>query len=187
MTIVFENWGKTTRFKDVVYTEKIDGTNAAVAVFGDEFAAQSRKRLITPDSDNFGFAAWAYANQEQLTGLLGQGRHFGEWWGKGIQRGYGLGHRRFSVFNTGRWFADNENPEPVDVGGVLVGPVPVLAHYALDFNKIDELMNDLREGGSKAAPGFMKPEGICIFDTQSGHIKKVTFEFSNGKWDRPVE
>lgn len=184
MTIVFQGWPKTTRFKDVVYTEKIDGTNAAVIVDGGDFGVQSKNRLITPGSDNFGFAMWAYRNRDELVDLLGQGRHFGEWWGQGIQRGYGLDHRRFSVFNTGRWFSDNESPEPVDVDGVLVGPVPVLAHYTLSFDKIDELMNDLRDVGSKAAPGFMKPEGLCVYDAQSGVVKKVTFEFSNGKWDK---
>jgi hypothetical protein len=34
---------------------------------------------------------------------LGPGRHFGEWWGAGIQRRYGLTEKRFSLFNVTRW------------------------------------------------------------------------------------
>jgi len=186
MTIQFEGWPKTTRFKDVVYTEKIDGTNAAIVIDidGDEFGAQSRKRMITPDNDNYGFAGWAYKNQIELSDLFGHGRFFGEWWGKGINRGYGIDDRRFSVFNTGRWAADTGSMDPIEIGGVLVGPVPVLDVHTLDFDLIDHLMQDLRDDGSKAAPGFMKPEGLCVYDTQAGRVKKVTFEFSNGKWDK---
>ena len=31
---------------------------------------------------------------------LGSGYHYGEWWGHKIQRGYGLKHRVFSLFQT---------------------------------------------------------------------------------------
>ena len=51
---------------------------------------------------------------------LGVGQHFGEWWGFGIQRGYGLHERRFSLFNTGRWSDPAVRP-------ACCGVVPVLA------------------------------------------------------------
>jgi len=100
-----------------VITEKIDGTNAAIGVVqtgwdGEAGAvsrphyrvyAQSRTRIITPQSDNMGFAAWVQQHAEVLAQTLGEGLHFGEWWGVGIQRGYGLSERRFSLFNTARW------------------------------------------------------------------------------------
>src|SRR5690242_770744 len=56
----FQAWPKIPRlFRRFIITEKIDGTNAAVVVTEDgEVLAQSRTRFITPDSDNFGFAAW---------------------------------------------------------------------------------------------------------------------------------
>ena len=52
----------------------------------------------------FGFARWVETNRERLITLLGPGLHFGEWWGSGIQRGYGLtkGDKRFSLFNVER-------------------------------------------------------------------------------------
>src|ERR1700744_5037408 len=93
----FKPWPKTPRyFRDITITEKIDGTNAAIGiqpVAGSDYPmvyAQSRKRIITKDDDNYGFARWVYDNCETLVEDLGYGLHFGEWWGKGIQRSYGL-------------------------------------------------------------------------------------------------
>src|SRR5690606_13561404 len=89
--------------RNIIVTEKIDGTNASIFIGEDgEFLVGSRTRWITPEKDNFGFAAWAHENRDELM-KLGPGHHFGEWWGRGIQRGYGLNERRFSLFNTSRW------------------------------------------------------------------------------------
>ena len=44
--------------REVVFSEKIDGTNACVGIVDDVVFAQSRSRVITPGDDNFGFAAW---------------------------------------------------------------------------------------------------------------------------------
>lgn len=84
----FVEWPKTKRlFRDIVVTEKLDGTNSAIhltpvadweadlisTVPGDRslhavevdgvhwaVTAQSRKRIITPGktTDNYGFAGW---------------------------------------------------------------------------------------------------------------------------------
>ena len=75
--------------RQVIVTEKIDGTNAQIRITEDgQFLVGSRSRWITPDNDNHGFAKWAYAHKDSLM-ELGVGSHFGEWWGSGIQRGYG--------------------------------------------------------------------------------------------------
>src|SRR3954471_9773147 len=100
----FEPFQKIARLKrNSIITEKIDGTNAVVAI-GDDgtFRVGSRTRWITPDDDNYGFAKWAFAHEDELR-ELGPGRHFGEWWGNGIQRKYGVLDKRFSLFNVGRW------------------------------------------------------------------------------------
>jgi hypothetical protein len=92
--IEFKAWPKIARLnRRMIITEKIDGTNAAVIVTeGGQVYAQSRTRLITPGktTDNFGFAAWVEQNKVFLAERLGPGYHYGEWWGVGIQRGYGL-------------------------------------------------------------------------------------------------
>lgn len=158
--------------REIVVTEKIDGTNAQVFITedGDLFAG-SRTRWITPEADNFGFAAWAYGNKAQLL-ELGPGSHFGEWWGAGIQRRYGLNEKRFSLFNTARW--SDSRPECCHV-------VPVL--YAGDFDtaRIDSALWGLEQLGSLAAPGFMDPEGVVVFHTAG----RVGFKKTIKRDDQP--
>ena len=91
----FVEFAKMARLnREVIVTEKIDGTNACVGISEDgRIFAGSRSRWITPQDDNFGFAAWVQAHRDQLL-TLGPGRHFGEWWGAGIQRRYGQAEKR---------------------------------------------------------------------------------------------
>lgn len=158
--------------RDMVVTEKIDGTNALVSVSGEGVVrAGIRTRWITPESDNFGFAAWVRDNEESLR-TLGPGLHFGEWWGRGIQRGYGLDERRFSLFNVWRWNESNVPP--------CCHVVPVL--YRGDFctAEVKEQLAILKEIGSYAAPGFMQPEGLVVFHAKSGQLFKVTLDKNDG-------
>lgn len=101
----FEAFPSISRLsRSFTVTEKIDGTNAQVHVSEDgTVCAGSRSRWITPEADNFGFAAWVKAHEDELRNGLGVGSHFGEWWGAGIQRRYGLAEKRFSLFNVARW------------------------------------------------------------------------------------
>lgn len=162
--VEFESFHKTPRWSKtfIRVTEKIDGTNAQVYVPADPaepVLAGSRNRWITPESDNYGFAAFVYDHAEMFR-RLGPGRHFGEWWGAGIQRRYGLEERRFSLFNVGRWGAAGENlPEGLPAN---VGVVPLLYEGPIDAAKVDLVHGHLMEHGSVAAPGWMKPEGVVI-------------------------
>lgn len=173
MSVEFKAWPKTPRlFRPVTLTEKIDGTNAAVIVADDlTVAAQSRNRLITPKDDNYGFAKWVYDNAEALASILGPGHHYGEWWGKGIQRGYGLDHRRFSLFNVNRY----ASTDFAEVKGL--GLVPVLASFdVLDTAEVSQQVEALRVGGSVAAEGFDRPEGVIVFMSSSQQVYKVLLE-----------
>lgn len=170
--ITFEAWPKIPRLnRNCIITEKLDGTNAAVIVAEDgRVGAQSRNRLISPDDDNFGFARWVVENAGSLASLLGPGRHFGEWWGAGIQRGYGMTEKRFSLFNAHRW-------QKADFSEVSeLGVVPILATHTFSSNLVAGVIEDLRVDGSAAAPGFMKPEGIVVFHTASREMYKVLIE-----------
>lgn len=176
--IEFKAWPKIARLnRDVVITEKIDGTNAAVIVDEDgvTVGAQSRNRLITPDQDNAGFAAWVYANAAGLADVLGPGHHFGEWWGSGIQRGYGLkkGERWFSLFNTSRWDDqyDHEKWEPLGLG-----IVPILYEGPFSELFVSRSLAELKHGGSLANHGFMNPEGIVLYHKAANQMFKVTLE-----------
>jgi hypothetical protein len=153
--IAFVEFPKMPRLsREIIVTEKIDGTNAQVHITDDgRILAGSRTRWIMPEADNFGFAAWVRDNAEELA-KLGPGSHFGEWWGAGIQRRYGLSEKRFSLFNVDRW--GDERPACCHV-------VPVLYRGNFDTFEIETALERLRFAGSEAAPGFMNPEGVVVY------------------------
>lgn len=180
---MFQAWPKIPRWENekFFFTEKIDGTNACIIISSDPeivekpittvksknpdqpnlfIFAQSRTRLIYPGDDNFGFAAWVKENAHELV-KLGEGYHYGEWWGKGIQRGYDIEEKRFSLFNTKRWGPHNPTtPQCVSV-------VPTI-----HASTLEEAHQKLVEGGSLAAPGYMNVEGIVMYMYQTDQYYK---------------
>lgn len=154
--------------REIVITEKLDGTNAQVSISDDlsTVRAGSRTRWITPEQDNYGFAAWVRDNEDELR-LLGPGRHFGEWWGAGIQRRYDQQEKHFSLFNVGRW--SDERPSCCRV-------VPTLYRGEFCTTAINEVVDGLAKNGSVAAPGFMKPEGVIVFHIAGNLGFKKTIE-----------
>jgi len=186
--VEFHAWPKTPRlFRDVVVTEKIDGTNGAIIITEDGKAyAQSRKRLITPEDDNFGFAAWVEDHSHLLAMILGPGRHFGEWWGSGIQRGYDCkqGDRRFSLFNTSKWAHLKDHPVYPELPALSV--VPVLWQGPLDTTRILDISDYLQRHGSIAKPGYPRPEGVCVYHTASSSVFKVPFDKQEGREAAPL-
>lgn len=166
----FKAFDKIARFnRTVIVTEKIDGTNGIVCVTEDgRVIAGSRSRWITPEDDNFGFARWVKEHEEELRTGLGIDLHYGEWWGAGIQRRYDLKEKRFSLFNVSRWTDD--------VRPACCGIVPTLALDARPHVAVEKALEILRIEGSKAAPGFMKPEGIVAYHTAAQVLFKVTLE-----------
>jgi hypothetical protein len=170
MSIPFVSFNKIPRWsRQVIVTEKLDGTNAQVHITDDLLMfAGSRNRWITLEDDNFGFAKWVEANKVELY-KLGPGTHYGEWWGSGIQRKYGLKEKRFSLFNVSRWADDSVRPE-------CCGVVPKLWEGPLDEMPLGDILGKLKSEGSVAAPGFMNPEGIVIYHAASKQLFKKTLE-----------
>ena len=164
----FEPFNKIARLtRECTITEKIDGTNGCICIGENgEFLVGSRTRWITPDDDNFGFALWAHENRDELMGL-GVGRYFGEWWGSGIQRKYDQDRKRFSLFNTHRWA--ESRPNCCDV-------VPILYSGLFETGFVAEAILLLKQFGSKAAPGFMKPEGIVVYHHAANLYFKKTLD-----------
>lgn len=203
--------------RQVVITEKIDGTNGlvevtkteettffvdgdvnnpgtAVSIWSDEtqththytVRAGSRNRWLTADSDNFGFASWVRDNAVELT-ELGEGRHYGEWFGKGIQSGYGLDEKRFALFNTKRWL-DIRDPQIDDLyratfpkavpapSAVTVVPVILVTEGQYLNQAVDQALHTLESEGSFIAPGFKNPEGIVVYHDPAGAYFKVTLK-----------
>lgn len=175
MTEEFIPFQKIPRWssQDVVITEKVDGTNAQVCVNEEctDFRCGSRTRWITPDEDNYGFARWCSDNRDAILSL-GKGQHFGEWYGSGIQRNYWLKERRFVLFNTLRW----STPEQWErLEKTPIGLVPVLYRGPFNDKAIEDCMEDLKVNGSRAAPGFMAPEGVVIYIPGNRSLFKYTF------------
>lgn len=173
---VFNEFRKIPRLsRDIVVTEKIDGTNGVIFIPDAVEAADfdyppivpgSRSRWLVNGDENHGFARWVYEHQNDLL-KLGPGCHYGEWWGKGIQRGYGLAEKRFSLFNTSRWSDPATRPECCHV-------VPVLYEGVFSEDAIKTALRELDWHGSVAAPGFKSPEGVVIFHTAGNLFFKKT-------------
>jgi hypothetical protein len=175
MATPFTPFPKLPRLRrGVVITEKIDGTNASIYIGDDgEFLVGSRNRWITPERDNFGFARWAHEHKDELM-ELGPGHHFGEWWGHGIQRGYGLekGERRFSLFNVSRWKEEALPP--------CCSLVPLLySGDCFSSNIVDAMIEKLKVHGSYIVPGFMRPEGVCVYLSAARIVFKQLIENDN--------
>lgn len=183
----FESFNKIARLsRKCVVSEKIDGTNGQIAISEDGglYVGSRNQWIYTPDggytNDPFGFARWALDHKDELVEQLGVGRHYGEWWGNGIQRGYGLpkGERRYSLFNTSRWSDETVRPS-------CCGVVPVLYEGIFDTVVIQDCLNRLKESGSAVAPGFMRPEGVVVFHAAANTLFKKTIEKDEeSKWKR---
>ena len=191
--LIFEPFPKIPRLKrGCVISEKVDGSNAQIVFdqYGNVLVG-SRKRTIFPEgtvcqglsiikgTDNYGFAGWVQENQALLFRTLGPGRHYGEWAGLGIQRGYKLDHKRFFLFNTHRF-----GNLPEDALNIGLDVVPVL--YAGDFTTtaVDDAMEDLRVNGSRV-DGVSNAEGVIVYHTAAQAYFKVTFDGDRGKWEMP--
>lgn len=192
----FTPFQKIGRLKRTMFvTEKIDGTNAQIVIQEQQplpptsappllswfdlpddktynMWAGSRNRFLSLENDNFGFARWVSYNWQELA-KLGPGQHFGEWWGQGIQRGYGLTEKRFSLFNTDRWLINPNRPACCRV-------VPLIA-ISEDFSCVDAALDRLRMHGSQAAPGFMSAEGVVVYHTGTRSYAKVTLNGDQAK------
>lgn len=109
-------------------TVKLHGTNGGVGWAKDSpvLSIQSRKQLITTESDNAGFARFVTAQTAIFQKLLALLAHdldrdmvhvFGEWCGKGIQKGVGIAEvdPLFVIFGvrTERIINANGTEEPI--------------------------------------------------------------------------
>lgn len=197
----FQEFEKIARLnREVIVTEKIDGTNGQVHIRPAEgselemgydtqvdiggvahyIRAGSRSRWVLHlgTDDNNGFGRWVHQHAHELA-ALGPGAHFGEWWGAGIQRKYGLTEKRWSLFNVGRWVDSRANTpvgEKQQIAPACCHVVPILSEGIGLHEVVQHALSRLRTEGSAAAPGFMKPEGIVAFHTHARMLFKVTLE-----------
>lgn len=170
----FKEFPKITRFyeQNICVTEKIDGTNGLIWISEDLsiVRAGSRTRWVSTTDDNYGFARFVDDNVEDLK-KLGAGYHYGEWWGQGIQRKYGMPQKVFSLFNVSKWQDKTARPVCCDV-------VPVIYNGVVT----PEIVERFREpmGVSVAALNygveFNNPEGVMMYFTKGGMYFKAPNE-----------
>lgn len=172
MLPIFKEWPSIQRLSSetIIITEKIDGTNGIVYVSDDSsiVLAGSRNRWLSnpdgtpckPGDDNFKFSKWVYDNSETLK-LLGPGYHYGEFYGPGIQRGYGVSEKSWVSFEF--WRNDLTTIEKV----------PILFEGRYTPTIYEEVIQQLINSGSVFKPGFMKPEGVVI---QFKNVKGAKFK-----------
>jgi hypothetical protein len=186
----FTPYPKTPRLnREVIVTEKVDGSNGQVYITDDPIRglapvaqiaqdgqlpalvyAGSRNRWVHPGDDNFGFAAWVASTAGTLVDDLGHGRHYGEWYGKGINRNpYEIQHKAFALFNP---FTDLGSPATPHLG-----VVPLLA--VCDFQDLQpmlkNLLAELRAYGT-CLPNILcdYAEGVVVYHTAGRQTFKVT-------------
>lgn len=106
-------------------TIKLHGTNAGVSFnYIDGMWAQSRENIITPLKDNAGFAFFVETHQNPIINLMNRlvmnnyldlNKYtltiFGEWVGKGIQKGVAISNIEKSWFIFGAKVSDPENEQ----------------------------------------------------------------------------
>lgn len=171
----FKAWPKIQRLdkNTVTITEKIDGTNACVIVDnGEVVGCQSRNRLITPEDDNMGFANWAEQHKAELA-TLGNGYHYGEWAGPGIQSNpHDLAEKTFFLFDARRHGMFQENPD--HPAKSVVSVVPILYTGKYSEPTVDRILFELSTGETGVGAGKKtKPEGIILyFHAFQQHLKR---------------
>ncbi len=193
--VEFKEWPKIPRGgggETITITEKIDGTNACIIVSeGLVIGAQSRTQLLCERelyivegfigevgkwenrSDNYGFADYVRNNENELS-KLGDGYHYGEWAGPGIQKNHhNLEKKTLFLFNSDRW-RDGRQERPAGVECV-----PVIYEGEWGPHIIENTMKELWD--TAKYKGY-HPEGIVIWYHKTRRYEKVTFENANGKW-----
>ncbi len=179
--VPFESYPKIENIKKIYMsvTQKIHGTNGQIYITcnGKDYNiyAGSRNRWLSLNNDNAGFARFVHDNRHEIVNLLGEGRHFGEWAGEGINTGEGMKEKKFFLFDWRRW---QKMPLPKGIDSV-----PVL--YTGDWSRqqLEAIMQDLKLNGSRIVPGYMKPEGIVI--NLAGKLYKKVFDEEEVQWAKP--
>lgn len=174
----FKAWPEIKRFSGihVQITEKIHGTNAQIDIASGKARAAGRTRYLSITHDNFGFASWVATNEADIVAKLGEGRHYGEWVGPGINNGYGLTAKRLVLFTPKR-YEGIVLPDRVDL-------LPILYDGVYSPDALKRILDQLKEKGSTYAPGCMTPEGVVIDFVGLGLRRKVVFSPEEVAWSK---
>lgn len=198
MSELYPKWRSIPRLnRQWISTEKIDGTNGLIRIstypvnregplplnaivlpeLGVYLEVGSRNRWLSAEADNYGFYSWVRERARTLVTDLGVGHHYGEFYGKGIQRGYDLGSKRFALFNIVKFEAAARGLNTFATPGLDV--VPLLGTedtFSGAAAMVEEHLYELGKYGSILVEGFEKPEGLVVYHAKSDARFKVTLE-----------
>ena len=192
-----------------VISEKIDGTNGLIEIQNKANNSNtgsmivkfgSRNRYISFSDDNAGFAnffrhyekkfknmakeiiASSYNEDSQTDEIPTENyplRIYGEWFGKGIQRGYGLDDKYFMPFSS--FYA--EHMIKAGIPNIMMPNIMYTGKFSLEV--VDNCMNCLTSGSfHNLITNYDNPEGIVIYFPKYNFRLKQTFEGS--KWERNI-
>lgn len=179
-----------------VITEKIDGTNGLIEYWIDsnpnhfpycQVRFGSRNRYITTTDDNSGFANFFFSHKSRILEIIGNLeepptqsiRIYGEWFGKGIQRGYGLDQKYFMPFSS--FWAE----KMIEAGIPNIKEPAILYTGKFIEAEVDHQMGILKFDGSHVVPGYRNPEGIVIYFSHYNFRLKQTFTGPKWQTDEP--
>lgn len=206
-TVSYPSFSSIERLENIycVISEKIDGTNGLIQIDYkydwngqryDDHLVQfgSRNRYITTTDDNAGFANYFTPHIASICtlaeSLINYGDNdnpkqdwpiyiYGEWFGKGIQRGYGLDEKYFMPFSS--FYA--EHMIKAGIPNIMMPNIMYTGKFSLEV--VDNCMNRLTSGGFHTLiTNYDYPEGVVIYFPKYNFRLKQTFEGS--KWERNI-
>jgi len=204
----FKKFPKIPRLRrDIIVTEKIDGTNAQINIIPVEHIVQEFGDLHEVyESEGFNFI-WSESTFGRCGVLVGSRNRwitpevdnygFARWVSENIKRiietlGLGRHHgewwgqgiqRRYNmdkkVFSLFNTKRFNGKDEQFQDD---IRVTPILYEGPWSDEEIDGCLLMLEKYGSTASLGFNKPEGIVVYHTAANSLYKVTLEGDGGKW-----
>jgi hypothetical protein len=155
---------------EYVGSVKLHGTNAAVVRLEDgTLQFQSRRRVITPDDDNYGFATWA--SNRTWAGVAPGIAIYGEWCGPGVMNATAVNQmdrKRFVIFDILNLkdgvrilpFPEGTVRSDADVLRITEAPTPkVMVNFGTGI--IDEVLELTASTGDQCPfAALFKHEGI---------------------------
>ena len=183
-TVNYNSFPSIERLENIycIISEKIDGTNSLIEINETNVRFGSRNRYISFSDDNAGFAnffkdyeaRFEDAAKDITTDESYPLRIYGEWFGCGIQRGYGLKDKFFMPFNS----FYSEKLIEYQVPNVIAPNIMYTGKFSMEV--VDTCMQQLKLNGSGVVKDYKQPEGIVIFFPKYNFRLKETFD--GAKW-----
>ena len=183
-TVNYNSFPSIERLENIycIISEKIDGTNGLIEINETNVRFGSRNRYVFFNDDNAGFAnffrdyeaRFKDAAKDIITDESYPLRIYGEWFGCGIQRNYGLKDKFFMPFHL---FYSKKLIE-YQIPNIVTPNIMYAGKFSIEV--VDACMQQLKLDGSGVVKNYKQPEGIVIFFPKYNFRLKETFD--GAKW-----